>query len=158
MSSLLGTGERLGRSPSPASEMVSRQMSRMPRLGTMPERTLRRELHRRGMRYLIAPKVLPGSPDIAFTRARLAVFVDGCFWHGCPVHGTIPKHNRGWWIEKLENNRLRDTRKDGALADLGWITVHIWEHESVEIAAERVESLWRSRTGRSMKRADGCGI
>jgi DNA mismatch endonuclease (patch repair protein) len=100
------------------------------------------------MRYLIAPKVLPGSPDIAFTRAKLAVFVDGCFWHGCPVHGTIPKHNRDWWMEKLEHNRLRDTRKDGALADLGWRTVHIWEHESVEIAAERIESLWRSRTGR----------
>jgi DNA mismatch endonuclease (patch repair protein) len=144
-------------SPSPVSEMVSQQMSQMPRVGTMPERALRREIHRRGMRYVIAPSSLPGSPDIAFTRARLAVFVDGCFWHGCPVHGTIPKHNRDWWIEKFEENRARDTRKDTALRELGWFVIHIWEHEDTVIAAEKIECLWRSRTGRSVRRADrGC--
>ena len=113
------------------------------------ERALRARLVREGVRgWRLNARDVLGCPDFVFDEKRLAVFVDGCFWHGCPVHGTIPKHNRDWWIEKLENNRIRDTRKDRALGDLGWTTVHIWEHENVEIAAERIESLWRSRTGR----------
>ena len=82
------------------------------------------------------------------TRAKIAVFVDGCFWHVCPQHGTLPKNNRDWWREKLDANVARDQKKDEALRRLGWLVLHVWEHESVADAADRIESLWRDRTGR----------
>lgn len=130
--------------PEPSSERVSRQMSRMPRGNTGPELALRSELHRRGLRFRVhAP--LPGRPDIAFSKARLAVFVDGCFWHGCPDHGVLPKSNREWWRAKLTRNVERDREKDQALLELGWTPLHVWEHEPPETAADRVESAWRTR-------------
>src|SRR3954451_16345183 len=85
--------------PSALNAKVSAQMSRMPRERTGPEMLLRRELHRRGMRFRVNYRALPGRPDIAFTRARLAVFVDGCFWHLCPLHAVPPKNNGQWWQE-----------------------------------------------------------
>ena len=88
------------------------QFSRMPRSGTKPEIALRRELHRRGLRFRVNLRGVPGSPDIAFTRARLAVFVDGCFWHGCPDHYVAPKNNSQWWADKLAENRRRDMKVD----------------------------------------------
>ena len=123
-------------------------MSRMPRTDTGPERQLRRELHRRGLRFRVNHRGLPGRPDITLTRARIAVFVDGCFWHACPDHGVIPKSNRDWWIEKLERNVARDREKDAALEQLGWTVIHIWEHDDPVVAAKSIERLWRSRTGR----------
>ena len=122
-------------------------MRRMPRKDTKPELLIRRELHARGMRFRLHPK-LPGRPDIAFTRAKLAVFVDGCFWHRCPEHGTVPRNNREWWLTKLGENVARDRRKDEQLAALGWIVMHLWEHEPVGGAVDRVEAEWRRRTGR----------
>ncbi|MCF7552176.1 very short patch repair endonuclease [Pseudonocardia sp. WMMC193] len=119
----------------------------MPRRDSKPELLIRRELHARGMRFRLHPK-LPGRPDIVLTRAKLAVFVDGCFWHRCPEHGTIPKNNREWWLEKLDGNVLRDRRKDGELSALGWNVLHVWEHEPVAVAADRIEALWRESTGR----------
>ena len=119
----------------------------MPRHHTKPEVALRRELHRRGMRFRVQAQ-LPGRPDVAFTRAKLAIFVDGCFWHACPDHGTLPKNNRQWWAAKLEANVMRDRLKDEQLVSLGWHVLHVWEHEPVPRAAERVESAWRSLTGR----------
>jgi DNA mismatch endonuclease Vsr len=77
--------------PVPLNQTVTQQMSRMPRSSTGPELALRQELHRRGLRFRINYSLLPGRPDLAFTRVRLAIFVDGCFWHLCPEHGTIPK-------------------------------------------------------------------
>lgn len=134
--------------PRAASDAVSRRMSRMPRRDTGPERRLRAELHRRGMRFRANVRGLPGRPDIAFTRARLAIFVDGCFWHACPRHGVLPKSNREWWREKLERNVHRDREKDAALAELGWSPLHVWEHEDVDQVADRIEHAWRLRTGR----------
>ena len=131
--------------PEPKSPLVSAQMSRMPVVGTGPELALRRELHRRGLRFRVAPKHLPGKPDIAFTRARIAVFVSGCFWHNCEQHGTIPKNNREWWEAKFVANRERDSRKDHELEALGWLPVHVWEHDRPEEAAEFVAQLWKSR-------------
>ena len=131
--------------PIPKSELVSQQMSRMPRQNTKPELLLRRELYARGLRFRIHAS-LPGHPDLAFTRAKIAVFVDGCFWHGCPEHGTLPKNNREWWRTKIDGNIRRDRTKDEALAVLGWDVVHAWEHESPKSAANRVEDLWRSKT------------
>lgn len=133
--------------PDPSSAAVSRQMARMPRRDTKPEKRLRSELHRRGLRFRVDFSALPGRPDIAFPRARLAIFVDGCFWHACPDHGVLPKANREWWRQKLDRNVERDREKDAALARLGWRSVHVWEHEPVDAAASRIEGLWRERTG-----------
>ena len=118
----------------------------MPRVDTKPELALRRELHSRGLRFrLHAP--LPGRPDIALTRARIAIFVDGCFWHVCPEHFTAPKNNRDWWKAKLDANVARDRRSDASLEALGWAVVHVWEHEVISVAAGRIELMWRSRRG-----------
>lgn len=132
--------------PRPSSERVSQQMSRMPRRDTTPELELRSELHRRGLRYRLHHRELPGEPDIALIRARIAVFVDGCFWHRCPEHGVLPKSNAEWWRAKLERNVERDREKDAALTDLGWLPVHVWEHEDATEAAGYIERLWRERT------------
>ncbi len=91
--------------------------------------------------------VIPGSrvrPDVVFPRLRIAVFVDGCFWHCCPTHGTVPKRNADWWVEKLERNRLRDRRVDDDLEAAGWIVVRVWEHEPSEQAAARIAKAIRA--------------
>jgi DNA mismatch endonuclease, patch repair protein len=87
------------------------------------------------------------TADVVFRRARVAVFVDGCFWHVCPLHGTMPKSNRAWWADKLQANVERDRRTDVALAEHGWRVLRIWEHESSEQAADRVEQLLRDSPG-----------
>jgi DNA mismatch endonuclease (patch repair protein) len=132
----------------PSSEAVSTFMKRMGRRDTKPELLLRRELHRRGLRFRTNLKALPGTPDVAFTRAKIAVFVDGCFWHACPDHLVVPHSNRRFWETKLATNRARDRRKDDALASLGWTVLHIWEHEPPALAADRVEARWRGAVGR----------
>ncbi|MEU4473871.1 very short patch repair endonuclease [Micromonospora sp. NPDC023888] len=131
--------------PTPLSPLVSEQMRRMPRASTRPELAIRRELHRRGLRFRVNFRELPGRPDLAFTKARLAVFVDGCFWHMCADHVRLPKNNREWWVAKLEANVSRDREKDRRLTDLGWLAVHVWEHEDSMFAADRVEALWSRR-------------
>lgn len=120
----------------------------MPRRDTKPEVSLRRELHHRGLRFRVACGTLPGTPDIVLTRAKVAVFVDGCFWHGCPEHYTAPKNNASWWATKMDANRARDRRVDEELAALGWLALHVWEHEPISSAAGRIETLWRQRTDR----------
>lgn len=140
-----GAGRTKPLRPTPLNEGVSRQMSAMPTRDTGTEMALRRELHHRGLRYRTHLKTLPGKPDIAFTRARIAVFVDGCFWHRCPDHGTAPKNNGKWWSEKLDANVARDRRNDEYLQQLGWISVHVWEHEDPATAADAISELWRNR-------------
>lgn len=132
-----------GARPTPSSEQVSQQMKRMPRKDSVPEVRLRRELHSRGLRFRVNLRGLPGTPDIAFTRAKIAVFVDGCFWHRCPEHGVLPKANRDWWREKLDRNVERDKRKDGELEDLGWLSIHVWEHDDPSTVADEIEQAWR---------------
>lgn len=119
----------------------------MPRRDTAPELALRRELHHRGLRYRVNFRPLPGTPDIAFTRAKLAVFVDGCFWHRCSEHGALPKSNREWWRAKLEATVARDRRKDRQLHEMEWATIHVWEHEHPAVAADHIEELWTTRSG-----------
>jgi len=135
-------GGSTGRPP-PSSEQVSQQMKRMPRKDSVPEVRLRRELHSRGLRFRVNLRGLPGTPDIAFTRAKIAVFVDGCFWHRCPEHGVLPKANRDWWREKLDRNVERDRRKDGELEELGWLSIHVWEHDDPSTVADGIEQAWR---------------
>jgi DNA mismatch endonuclease (patch repair protein) len=140
------------RAPEPLNAAVSAQMQRMPRYSTGPEVSIRRELHHRGLRFRVNYRRLPGRPDIAFTGARIAVFIDGCFWHSCPSHGVLPKNNRDWWRHKLARNVERDRAKDAQLAKLGWIVVHIWEHEQPTDAADAIEWLWRSARGIAARR------
>jgi DNA mismatch endonuclease, patch repair protein len=123
-------------------------MSRMRRRDTGPELALRRALHRRGIRFRVHAANLPGRPDIVLVRLRLAVFVDGCFWHGCTEHGVTPRANRSFWAEKIAGNQLRDRRNDAALKDLGWSSMHVWEHEDPEVVAAKVELMWHGRAER----------
>src|SRR4051795_13016504 len=108
----------------PPDDALSLRMSRLARRHTRPELELRRELHSRGLRYRVQLKV-PGNNrrtiDIAFTRAKLAVYVDGCFWHGCPDHGTLPRANSEWWTWKLARNRERDRDTDRLLESHDWV-------------------------------------
>jgi len=84
------------------------------------------------------------SIDIAFTKAKVAVFLDGCFWHGCPEHGTQPRANADWWDVKLRRNAARDVETDGLLEAAGWRVLRFWEHEPPEAVADRVCSVLRS--------------
>lgn len=121
-------------------------MQRQRRKDTEPELALRRALHRAGLRYRVGLPVtgLPRrSVDIAFTRIKLAVFVDGCFWHGCPQHATWPKANAAWWEAKILKNRERDGETTRKLEGVGWTVIRIWEHESAEDAAARLLDLVR---------------
>ncbi|MFK4089340.1 very short patch repair endonuclease [Kribbella sp. NPDC020789] len=123
------------------SEQTSARMARQARRDTKPELELRRRLHRLGYRYRVNSP-LPGMPrrraDITFGPKRLIVFVDGCFWHGCPVHATSPQNNGEWWAEKLRKNIERDKDTDARLAAAGWTVLRIWEHEDPETATRRV--------------------
>lgn len=128
------------------------------RTGNRPEVTLRSALHRSGLRFRKDYPVRAGAGrpirvDIAFTRARLAIFVDGCFWHGCPLHGTTPKSNRSYWGPKLARNVERDRETDERLRQAGWDVLRLWEHVSVEDARAAVEQgLLRQRTALSRDR------
>ena len=127
---------------------LSAKMSTLARKDTKPEIELRRALHRRGLRYRTQLKV-PGNRrrtiDIAFTRARLAVYVDGCFWHGCPDHHQLPRANSEWWLWKVDLNRRRDADTSAALSAAGWRVLRIWEHVDPDLAADLVVSAYRSR-------------
>lgn len=125
-----------------SSEQVDRKMSRLARRDTAPEMALRRELHRLGLRYFVHRRPVPGlrrEADIVFPRARMAVFVDGCFWHGCPEHGRREHRTNGWyWPEKIERNRRRDRDTDDQLEEAGWTVVRVWEHEDLSGAAQLI--------------------
>jgi DNA mismatch endonuclease (patch repair protein) len=138
--------------PVPSSSGVSGRMSRQRRRDTAPELAIRKLLHAYGLRFRVTLPI-PGMPrrsiDIAFTKARVAVFVDGCFWHVCPVHATSPAANSQWWAAKLATNQARDIATNDHLAALGWTVVRVWEHEDRTAAAERIlRTVRASRTER----------
>lgn len=121
---------------------TSARMSAQRRRDTKPEIALRRELHRRGLRYFVDQAPIKGvrrRADLVFPRRKVAVFVDGCFWHSCPQHATFPKNNAQWWTDKLAANVVRDRDTDARLAEQGWTVIRIWEHEDPLVAAERVQ-------------------
>ena len=116
-------------------------MSAQATRDTQPELLLRRILHRQGFRYRVhlrPEKEIRRQADIVFTRAKVAVFVDGCFWHRCPQHGTDPKANSAWWKIKLDKNVDRDRETDQVLTAAGWTVIRVWEHEDPIEAARRV--------------------
>ena len=113
---------------------------------TRPELALRRALHGLGLRYRVAARPathLRWTADVVFSRARVAVFVDGCFWHSCPVHATTPTANREWWVAKLERNERRDRDTDAHLRRLGWTVLRFWEHEDACVAVDAIEQAVR---------------
>jgi DNA mismatch endonuclease, patch repair protein len=128
--------------PHPSSPSATAVMRGNRRADTRPERAIRSLLHAAGLRFRKDHRVdVPGArvrPDIVFTRRRLAVFVDGCFWHRCPRHGVSPSHNPAYWGPKLDRNVQRDRRVDAALREAGWTVLRIWEHQAPDTAASDV--------------------
>jgi DNA (cytosine-5)-methyltransferase 1 len=143
-----GTARQVRRATPPASSDVVRdRMLNTKRRDTKPELELRSALHRLGLRFRVDVPI-NGSrrrSDIVLTRDKVVVYVDGCFWHGCPEHGTIPKQNRQWWIDKLVANRQRDDDTDADLAAHGWTVLRFWEHEDPLGAAAAVRDVVVSR-------------
>lgn len=132
--------------PWASSQAVRATMLGNVRRDTRPELILRSALHARGWRFRVQYPV-PDRPrrsiDIAFTRRRLAILVDGCFWHGCPLHGSNPKTNVTYWNVKIERNRARDGDTDIALLTAGWRSLRVWEHMPVTEAVKIIETELR---------------
>jgi DNA mismatch endonuclease (patch repair protein) len=150
----------------PTSDRVSARFARHPRRDTVPELALRRVLHRRGLRYRVDCRPTASSrrrADIVFTKVRVAVFVDGCYWHGCPEHCRPSGQNLPWWIAKIATTKRRDANTDEALARAGWEVVRVWAHVSPDEAADRVEQVVGQRSssrpqsrGRSRRAGNEC--
>ncbi|MGH3443713.1 MAG: very short patch repair endonuclease [Nitriliruptorales bacterium] len=133
-----------------SSAAIRRTMTSTRGRDTRPERAVRSAVHRLGLRYRVDHPPLPElrrRADMVFPRARVAVFVDGCSWHGCPEHGAVPATNRSYWSDKIARNRERDGDTDTRLLDAGWEPVRVWEHEDPERAAARIARLVRRRSG-----------
>jgi DNA mismatch endonuclease (patch repair protein) len=117
-------------------------MAAIKRSGTKPEVALRSALHRRGFRFRKDLRFDVGGvkvrPDVVFTARKVAVFVDGCFWHCCPIHGREPARNKWYWSPKLARNVERDRAADAALSAAGWNVVRAWEHENLDSVVDRV--------------------
>lgn len=129
--------------PKPLDEVIRRRMQAQRRRDTSLELAVRRRLHAKGYRFRVdyRPEAsLRCRGDIVFTRKKVAVFVDGCFWHGCPEHGTTPRNNAAWWTDKLRANVARDQRNTEALTKLGWTVVRVWGHEIADVAVSRIEN------------------
>nr|WP_255363084.1 very short patch repair endonuclease [Mycobacterium sp. 1245805.9] len=119
-----------------------------PRRDTKPERRLRSLLHGMGLRYRVDRAPLPGirrRADLVFPRAKVVVFVDGCFWHGCPQHYRPARKNAEFWDAKLLENTARDRETDQLLSASGWRVIRVWEHEDMPDAAERIYCELRAR-------------
>lgn len=138
--------------PPAGSDHIRAKMQAQRVRDTKPEVALRQELHRRGVRFRVGAK-LPGlsrrSADLAWLGRKVAVFVDGCYWHGCPEHFHVPKTNTEWWLEKIGRNKARDQTTQTTLEAAGWTVVRIWEHEDIAQAADRVQAaLDSAKAGR----------
>lgn len=132
----------------PSGPDVSLRMKKIRQRDTSAELALRSELHARGLRYRIQVPVLSKPrrvADVAFKALRVAVFVDGCFWHGCPQHATWPKQNAEFWRAKILANQQRDHDTDDRLRGEGWVVVRAWVHEPPERVAAKVASIVEKR-------------
>lgn len=131
-----------------SSERVRASMRANRGRDTKPEVALRSAVHARGLRYRVSArpiKELRRTADLVFPSEQVAVFLDGCFWHGCPQHHTLAATNGTYWAEKVKGNRARDADTDRRLRAAGWLVVRVWEHEPPEKAATRVTQVVLSR-------------
>jgi DNA mismatch endonuclease (patch repair protein) len=135
--------------PFPTNPAVSKRMRANKKRDTSPELKVRSALHRRGFRFRVNSAIRAGAVktrgDIVFAPIRLAVFVDGCFWHGCRIHGTDPQRNRAYWSAKLQRNRQRDGLVNSSLRQAGWIVLRYWEHSDPENVADEIAAVIRDR-------------
>lgn len=126
-------------------ERRSQNMSKIRSSNTSVELLLRRALWANGLRgYRLHRRGLPGRPDVTYGRARVAVFIDGCFWHGCPQCYVEPSSNVGYWKQKLSGNRERDARNADSLMRMGWTVIRFWEHEVRQSPAACAEAVRRT--------------
>ncbi|MDO7868181.1 very short patch repair endonuclease [Nocardioides jiangxiensis] len=119
------------------------------RRDTTPEMAVRRLVHAAGLRYRVDARPLPDlnrRADLVFARAKVAVFIDGCYWHGCPEHGTKAKTNSEYWSDKIARNRERDAETDARLRAEGWTVLRSWEHENPADVAQRILAVVRGPT------------
>jgi DNA mismatch endonuclease (patch repair protein) len=134
-------------SPSQRSQLMARIRGK----DTRPEKQLRSAVWALGLRYRLHKRIGKTRPDFVFVGAKLAVFVDGCFWHCCPLHGVMPKTNREFWARKLSLNATRDADAIVLLTSAGWRVLRFWEHEIEEssaICAKRIEKLVKGKSKR----------
>jgi DNA mismatch endonuclease (patch repair protein) len=129
--------ERMSRKAMTRSEI----MSRVGNKNSAAERALRSALHATGLRFSLHRRVDGIVVDIAFPAPRVLVFVDGCFWHGCPRHATLPKTNSDYWLPKLQENKDRDKRQTTMLRKSGWKVIRVWEHECLPPTAQTVARI-----------------
>lgn len=128
--------------PQPASPAMSERMSKVRRRDTKPELLVRREAHRRGLRYWVDRRPvaeLRTRADLVFPKSRIAVFIDGCFWHGCSAHFVQPKNNAEWWRAKIDANIERDRTATATLTTMGWTVIRAWEHEDPNGVVDRIQ-------------------
>lgn len=125
----------------------SQQMARIKGRDTRPERRLRSALWARGLRYRLGAKVPIGRPDIVFPTQQVAVFVDGCFWHGCPLHYVRPRTRHDFWAGKLQSNVTRDRRHTLTLEAAGWRVLRFWEHDVTDSLDVTVAAIARVVNG-----------
>lgn len=113
---------------------------------TKPELAVRRAAFSLGLRYLVCARPIPTlrrTADLVFPRAKIAVFVDGCYWHGCPAHHRRPTINGRYWTDKIERNRRRDVETDAILVNAGWLVIRSWEHEDAQEVAQAIQAAFR---------------
>ncbi|MFI5965360.1 very short patch repair endonuclease [Streptomyces asoensis] len=127
-----------------------RNMQAIRSRDTKPEWLIRRLVHAQGLRYRVATRPLPDlrrTADMVFRSVKVAVFIDGCYWHGCPQHYVPPKTNSGYWSEKVLGNMRRDRDTDQRLVEAGWLVLRFWEHEPSESCANKIATTVRRRRG-----------
>lgn len=130
--------------PRPSSPETGKRLARVKQTNKSPEIALRQKLHARGLRYRVQASLLKRpirTADIVFHAKKIAIFVDGCFWHGCPEHATWPKSNSAFWKDKILTNRARDQDTNRKFEEAGWTVLRVWEHEDPAKAADRIETL-----------------
>jgi len=140
--------------PQASSPEAAKRMRANRRRDSKPEVAIRSELHRRGYRFRVDRPIAVGSgrvrPDLVFPKSKVAVFVDGCFWHSCPDHATRPKRNATYWTAKLEENVRRDQRNTRELGEAGWKVIRIWAHVPPDQAASEIEDALKASSAVSI--------
>jgi DNA mismatch endonuclease (patch repair protein) len=148
-------GQRINR-PSASSEAALRRMKAAKPRDTAPEKAIRSALHRMGLRYSIDAKPvkeLNRRADILFRSLKIAIFIDGCFWHGCPIHGTQAKANAEFWYTKINRNQERDVHTTEYLEKAGWKVIRVWEHEDPLVASKKIYDIVRKRQKLILRKA-----